>query len=81
MILLIEINEIFRKYIAITDGEFCTFFFDKKTNKWEDKMNKYSDNTIKDVLKGIEKGRTVLPAMQRSFVWPEEKFIICSTAL
>ena len=36
-------------------------------------MNKYSDNTIKDVLKGIEKGRTVLPAMQRSFVWPEEK--------
>ena len=39
-------------------------------------MAEYTPKTIYDLIKEIDEGRVVLPAMQRNFVWSEEK--ICS---
>ena len=36
-------------------------------------MAKYENKSIKKIIEGIEKERIILPAMQRSFVWPENK--------
>ena len=36
-------------------------------------MADYSHETLKELLKQIDEGRVVLPAMQRNFVWPEDK--------
>ena len=36
-------------------------------------MAKYDNKTIKEVLESIKDEQTILPAMQRSFVWPDEK--------
>lgn len=36
-------------------------------------MAEYSTQTIKELIGDIKKGRVVLPAIQRNFVWPEEK--------
>lgn len=36
-------------------------------------MAEYLSETIKTIIQKIEEERIVLPAMQRSFVWPEEK--------
>ena len=36
-------------------------------------MAEYLSETIKDMVENIEQGRVVLPAMQRNFVWPEDK--------
>ena len=39
-------------------------------------MAEYTPKTIYDLIREIDEGRVVLPAMQRNFVWSEEK--ICS---
>ncbi|MGN0694661.1 MAG: DUF262 domain-containing protein [Lentihominibacter sp.] len=36
-------------------------------------MADYSHEKLKDLLKQIDEGRVILPAMQRNFVWPEDK--------
>lgn len=36
-------------------------------------MAEYESKTIKDLVQEIESGRIILPAMQRNFVWAEEK--------
>ena len=36
-------------------------------------MAEYQSMTINELLGNIKQGRYVLPAMQRNFVWPEEK--------
>jgi len=36
-------------------------------------MADYSHEKLKDLIKQIDEGRVVLPAMQRNFVWPEKK--------
>lgn len=36
-------------------------------------MAEYNNQTIRELIEDIKKGRVVLPAIQRNFVWPEEK--------
>ena len=36
-------------------------------------MADYQSWTIKELIKKIDGGKVILPAMQRSFVWPEQK--------
>ena len=39
-------------------------------------MAEYTPKTIYELIKEIDDGRIILPAMQRNFVWSEDK--ICS---
>lgn len=36
-------------------------------------MAEYLSCTIKDLVRDVNRGKIILPAMQRSFVWPEQK--------